>query len=187
MGTIRAFVAVDISDPGVVEKIAGVQAEILRLGLDVKLVERESLHITLRFLGEIPQSRINDIVRALSSVKFGRFRITLAGIGAFPDASRPRVVWVGVSQGAGELIRLAGVVREAVDKYAEHQEGREFVPHATIGRLKSGRNADRLREVIARYRDAEFGTVLVDSIKLKRSVLTPRGPVYSDIFVHPLT
>jgi 2'-5' RNA ligase len=101
--------------------------------------------------------------------------------------SRPRVLWIGVSQGAEQLVRLAYVVREAVDKFAEHEEDREFTPHLTIGRIKSGRNVEKLRELVTRYRGVEFGVVTVDKIKLKKSVLTPRGPIYSDLFVQPLT
>ncbi|MGB9704174.1 MAG: 2'-5' RNA ligase family protein, partial [Pyrobaculum sp.] len=70
---------------------------------------------------------------------------------------------------------------------AEHREDREFTPHLTIGRVKSGRNIDKLRELLGRYRGVEFGVVTVDKVKLKKSTLTPRGPIYSDLFVLTLT
>jgi 2''-5'' RNA ligase len=187
MSLVRSFIAVDIDDPGVVRRIEEVQREVAQLGLDIKLVERENLHLTLRFLGEIPQSRINDVVKALAGVKMSKFQIKLSDVGVFPDLSRPRVLWIGVSQGAEQLVRLANVVREAVDKFAEHEEDREFTPHLTIGRIKSSRNVEKLREFVTRYRGVEFGVVTVDKIKLKKSVLTPRGPIYSDLFVQPLT
>lgn len=186
MSLVRSFIAVDVDAIDVVKRIEEVQREVLRLGLDIKLVERENLHITLRFLGEIPQQRVNDVIRALSTVKFAKFEMRLADLGVFPDLSRPRVLWVGVSQGAEALANLANAVRAAVDKYAEHEE-REFTPHLTIGRIKSGRNVDRLGDLIRRYKGVEFGVVVVDKVKLKRSVLTPRGPIYSDLFVVPLT
>jgi 2'-5' RNA ligase len=187
MTLVRSFVAVDIEEPEVVRRIENVQREVLQLGLDVKLVERENLHLTLRFLGEIPQSRINDVIKALSGVKANKFQIKLAEIGVFPDLSRPRVLWIGVSQGADELVKLANAVRQVVDKFAEHREEREFTPHLTIGRIKTSRNVEKMRELVARYRGVEFGVVTVDKIKLKKSVLTPRGPIYSDLFVQPLT
>ncbi|AAL64840.1 RNA 2',3'-cyclic phosphodiesterase [Pyrobaculum aerophilum] len=187
MSLVRSFIAVDIESPDVIKKIEEVQREVLRLGLDIKLVERENLHITLRFLGEIPQSRVDSIIKALASVKFNKFMIKLAELGVFPDLSRPRVLWIGVSQGAEELTKLANIVRETVDKYAEHKEDREFTPHLTIGRIKSGQNAHKLREFVQRYKGVEFGVVAVEKVKLKRSVLTPRGPIYSDLFVLHLT
>ncbi|MGK0549204.1 MAG: RNA 2',3'-cyclic phosphodiesterase [Pyrobaculum sp.] len=187
MNLVRSFIAVDIDAPDVVKRIEEVQREVVRLGLDIKLVERENLHITLRFLGEIPQQRVNDVIRALSTVKFAKFEMRLADLGVFPDLSRPRVLWVGVSQGAEALANLANAIRAAVDKYAEHEEEREFTPHLTIGRIKSSRNVDRLGDLIRRYKGVEFGVVVVDKVKLKRSVLTPRGPIYSDLFVVPLT
>lgn len=115
-----------------------------------------------------------------------KFQIKLSDVGVFPDLSRPRVLWIGVSQGAEQLARLANVVREAVDKFAEHEEDREFTPHLTIGRIKSSRNVEKLREFVTRYRGVEFGVVTVDKIKLKKSVLTPRGPIYSDLLYNLL-
>ncbi|ACB40485.1 RNA 2',3'-cyclic phosphodiesterase [Pyrobaculum neutrophilum] len=185
--SVRAFIAVDIDSPEVVRRVEQIQREVLGLGVDVKLVERENLHITLRFLGEVPQGRINDIARALAALKHQRFEIRLVGLGVFPHMASPRVLWVGVAQGAEELTRLANAVRAAVDKYAEHREERDFTPHLTIGRVKSGRNVDKLRELVERHKNTEFGAAVVDKVKLKRSVLTPRGPIYSDLFVQVLT
>ncbi|ABL87749.1 2'-5' RNA ligase [Pyrobaculum islandicum DSM 4184] len=187
MTLVRAFVAIDVENPEIVKKVEEIQREVLRLGLDIKLVEKENLHLTLRFLGEIPQSRVNDIVKSLTTIRFSKFKIALSGLGVFPDLAKPRVLWIGVSKGLENLVNLANIVRNLVDKYAEHREDREFSPHLTIGRIKSGRNIDKLREVIERYREAEFGVIEVDKVKLKKSVLTPRGPIYSDLFVQYLT
>jgi 2'-5' RNA ligase len=187
MSLVRSFVAVDIEAQDVVRKIEEVQREVLKLGLDIKLVERENLHLTLRFLGEVPQSNVDAAIRALAQLRFSKFQIGLADVGVFPDLSRPRVLWIGVSQGVEKLRELADAVRKAVDRYAEHREDREFTPHLTIGRVKSGRNIDKLRELLGRYRGVEFGVVTVDKVKLKKSTLTPRGPIYSDLFVLTLT
>jgi len=187
MSLVRSFIAIDVENPDVVRRVEELQREVLRLGLDIKLVEKENLHITLRFLGEIPQSRINDVVKAIAGIKMSRFQVKLRGIGVFPDLARPRVLWIGVSDGVEELKRLAATVREAVDRFAESKEDREFVAHLTVGRIKSGRNVEKLQEFVTRYADVDFGVVTVDKIKLKKSVLTPRGPIYTDLFVQPLT
>lgn len=187
MSLVRSFIAIDVENPDVVRRVEELQREVLRLGLDIKLVEKENLHITLRFLGEIPQSRINDVAKALANIKMNKFQIKLRGVGVFPDLARPRVLWVGVSDGVEELKKLATAVREAVDRFAENREDREFVAHLTVGRIKSSRNIERLREFVARYANVDFGVIVVDKIKLKKSVLTPRGPIYTDLFVQPLT
>jgi len=84
MSLVRSFIAVDIDDPDVARRIEDVQREVARLGLDIKLVERENLHLTLRFLGEIPQSRINDVVKALAGIKMNKFQIKLSTSACFP-------------------------------------------------------------------------------------------------------
>jgi 2'-5' RNA ligase len=187
MSLVRSFVAIDIENSDVIRRIEELQREVLRLGLEIKLVEKENLHITLRFLGEIPQSRINDVAKALSNIKMSKFQIKLKGVGVFPDLARPRVLWVGVSDGIEELKKLATTVRQAVDRFAENREDREFVAHLTVGRIKSGRNVEKLQEFVTRYANVDFGVITVDKIKLKKSVLTPRGPIYTDLFVQPLT
>jgi 2'-5' RNA ligase len=187
MNLIRSFIAIDVENPDVVRKVEELQREVLRLGLDIKLVEKENLHITLRFLGEIPHSRINDVAKALANIRMNKFQIKLRGVGVFPDLARPRVLWVGVSDGIEELKKLASTVRDAVDRFAENREDREFVAHLTVGRIKSSRNIERLQEFVARHANVDFGVITVDKIKLKKSVLTPRGPIYTDLFVQPLT
>jgi 2'-5' RNA ligase len=187
MSLVRSFVAIDIENSDVIRRIEELQREVLRLGLEIKLVEKENLHITLRFLGEIPQNRINDVAKALSNIKMSKFQIKLKGVGVFPDLARPRVLWVGVSDGIEELKKLATTVRQAVDRFAENREDREFVAHLTVGRIKSSRNIERLQEFVARYANVDFGVITVDKIKLKKSVLTPRGPIYTDLFVQSLT
>ncbi|MGB9704902.1 MAG: RNA 2',3'-cyclic phosphodiesterase, partial [Pyrobaculum sp.] len=116
MSLVRSFVAVDIEAQDVVRRIEEMQMEVLKLGLDIKLVERENLHLTLRFLGEIPQSNVDAAIRALAQLRFSKFQIKLADVGVFPDLSRPRVLWIGVSQGVEKLTELADVVRRAVDR-----------------------------------------------------------------------
>jgi len=179
MELIRSFVAVEIPPS---QKMDRLQRELSRV-LDAKLVELENLHITLIFLGEIPKQTVDQVTRALSSIQFRKFSIELKGIGVFPREDNPRVVWIGVSKGREELTRLAQLVRESVEKYSRHREEREFTPHLTIARLKSRKNIDKLAKMIDEYREEVFGEVEIREVKLKRSILTPRGPIYSDLYV----
>lgn len=186
MTLIRSFVAVDIDNVEIVRKIEHIQREFQKLGLDAKVVEKENLHITLRFLGEVPIEKVEQIAKSLSTLRYNKFEIQLSGLGVFPDVSKPRVLWIGVAKGREDLIKLAELVRGLVDKYAAHIEEREFTPHLTIARIKSGRGVNKLQDFIKQNTSIEIGTVIIDKVKLKKSVLTPRGPIYSDIFVQNL-
>ncbi len=183
MSSIRAFVAVDIDEGDVVERVVDVQRTIAKVGADVKFVEPNNLHITLRFMGEISPRNLDLAKKALSGLRYQRFRVRLTGLGAFPSVSSPRVLWIGISEGVEQLRELRGLVEGAVGRYAAHREEREFSPHLTIGRVRGPGNRNRLVDVLRQLAGAEFGVQPIDSVKLKRSTLTPRGPIYEDILV----
>ncbi len=183
MSSIRAFVAVDIDEGGIVDKIVNIQRALAAVGADVKFVEPNNLHITLRFMGEVPPRNLELAKRALSEIKYQRFRVRLSGLGAFPSTSSPRVLWVGISEGAEQLRELRDMVERAVSRYATHREEREFSPHLTIGRVKGPGGRDRLVDVLRQMASIELGVQPIDSVKLKRSTLTPRGPIYEDLLV----
>lgn len=85
MTLIRSFVAVDIDNVEIVRKIEHIQREFQKLGLDAKVVEKENLHITLRFLGEVPIEKVEQIAKSLSTLRYNKFEIQLSGLGVFPD------------------------------------------------------------------------------------------------------
>lgn len=178
---MRAFVAVDVDEPTVVARVAEIQKALGGLRLDAKMVEPHNLHITLRFMGEISDLAAGQAARELAKISYPRFRLAFKGLGAFPDVVRPRVLWVGVAEGATQLAELAEIVRKAVDRYSAHQEERDFTPHLTICRIKSGLDLDKLAPLLERWRDLKVGEMWVTKVKLKRSVLTPQGPIYSDV------
>ena len=106
MRLVRSFISIDVSDPGVINKIVQVQKEFAGLGAVIKFVEPENLHVTIKFLGEIPESLISEIVEALSQINFREFSAFLRGVGCFPNINRPRVLWIGFSQGTEDLIEI---------------------------------------------------------------------------------
>ena len=133
---LRCFVAVDVEDLNIVRKLTDVQRELASVGTRLKLVEPENLHLTLAFIGEVPPPIVEAARRALGEVSLRRFKIRLVGIGAFPTINRPRVVWVGVSEGREELQVLAREVRASLKRHGVPFDKKEFVPHLTIARVK---------------------------------------------------
>ena len=183
MSSIRAFVAVDVDERSIVERVIEVQRTLATVGADIKFVEPNNLHITLRFMGEIPPRNVELARKALSELRYRQFDIRLSGLGAFPNTSSPRVIWIGIGEGAERLRELRSLVENAVGRYASHHEEREFSPHLTIGRVKGPGNKGKLSNALRELASIEFGIQRVDSIKLKKSTLTPRGPIYEDLLV----
>lgn len=171
---MRVFAAVDVDDPRIRGEVKKVQES---LDLPARPARPELLHFTLRFLGEIPESAAVEAAGALSGVRFEGFGVRIRGMGAFPSAARPRVVWAGVQDGR-QLRQLASAVSSALGRFAAAPAGR-FSPHLTVFRVKSG--AGRIGGKLEAYRDHEFGSMDVSCVKLKSSVLGPSGPSYRDI------
>ncbi len=175
----RCFVAVDIDDPSLKAALVRAQGVILATGADVKAVEDENIHITLKFLGEIPEestARVADLVRGIA---FKPFTLDLQGVGVFPTLSRPSVVWVGVSGEASEMLAVFTELEGGLKMLGFEPERRSFQPHVTLCRVKSGRNRAQLAEAVKGMEDEEFGPLRVERIRLKKSVLTRGGPIYS--------
>ncbi|MGA7476694.1 MAG: RNA 2',3'-cyclic phosphodiesterase [Thermoplasmata archaeon] len=169
---MRAFVAVEIP-PASGEAYRGPAPE----------------HLTLLFLGEILRERVGPIVEALTPMgaAIAPFDALLEGVGAFPSPERPRVVWVGVTQGASELTRLASRVREALAGEGEPERRETFAPHLTLFRVRSATDHRRAVELLTgtvpppaprRFRVSEF--------VLKESELSPRGATHRTVAAFPL-
>jgi 2'-5' RNA ligase len=178
---VRSFVAVDITDNVLLQKIVDSQAELLRTGADIKLVEPENIHATVRFLGEVSSSILDQVKNELAQIAFPSFPVALRGLGAFPNAHRPNVVWVGMTNGDKELQNIFSQLEPRLKGLGLPGERRGFSPHITIGRVKSGRNREALYSAITEMADEEFGSMIVKSVRLKKSILTPKGPVYSTV------
>lgn len=182
---MRAFIAVDLNSEEVKQGIVKIQRALERSEADIKSVEPQNLHFTLRFLGEISEREADIISETLKEVNASSFRTSFKGLGYFPNTRRISVIWVGVKEGGEELIKLAEQVDEKM-KPLNFKADKKFIPHLTICRVKSGRNKDRLIQAADPYSDTHLGTDTISSIKLKKSQLTPKGPIYTDILTVPL-
>ncbi len=177
---MRLFIAVELNDD-VMGRISSIQERLRSGDFDIKFVERGNLHLTLKFLGEVNESGLERIERLISqSVKdFHAFSLSFHGIGYFGSAGHMSVIWAGVKEGSKDFVDIAKALEKELSSV--RKEEREPSPHLTIARVKSGRNVQRLGREVDSLRDVKVGEVRVKEIKLKKSVLTPEGPVYSDV------
>jgi len=183
----RAFIAVCLDEP----TRAAVAAEIERLrplSRAVAWVPSPNLHLTLKFLGEQSDARLAEALLGIEEVAAGRapFALTLHGLGAFPGLERPRILWVGVAEGALPIRALQSGVESALEHRQFTPESRPWHPHLTIGRVFDPRRWRRdaspaLRESIAHAATMPFGTFEVSRVALMRSDLQPSGARYSEL------
>lgn len=179
----RCFVAVDLEDERIAERIRGFQEDLAGTGNPMKLVEPENLHFTLKFLGNVVVARVEAVRNALRTLRFNPFTVEVRGVGYFPGGSRVNVVWVGVGRGEQELKAVYEEVESKLQKIGFQRERRGFTAHLTVSRVKAVRDRARLLKLIEEWRSYVFGSFEVDKVKLKRSILTPRGPIYRDLEV----
>lgn len=177
---MRAFVAVDVSSIA----IAKVQEEILSTtgwnARDVKPVEPHNFHFTLIFLGEITDHDVDSIKEKLAAFQFEPFTITYTGVGAFPKLVHARVVWVGVDPDGVQ--KLTSLANEVVAKMSElgFKADKPFSAHITFIRAKD--RPLRATEISSKYQGRTFGSDRIDKVHLKKSELTPSGPIYSNVY-----
>lgn len=175
---IRSFIAVPL--PEEVRRAVGMTIEELRgFGADVGWVRPENLHLTLRFLGEQGERELDRVREALAeaTAEASPFTVSLQGLGAFPLRGTPRVIWVGVAEGADQLSALQAAVEAALAQRGFRPEERAFHPHLTIGRVRGTRGIQALAGAL---RDEQlFGEAEVAVVHLMCSDLHPGGARYS--------
>ena len=177
---MRTFIAVDVSNRNGIENLQKELIENTRWSSqEVKPVEKQNFHFTLVFLGTVNLDAIDKIKSKLLELQFKPVNVTYTGLGGFPSSNFARVVWIGVDEeGRKGLDSLAELV---ISKMAEIGFlSKSFAPHMTIFRIKRGNL--KLDNILSKYNDETFGSDVINKVHLKRSELTPAGPIYSDIF-----
>jgi 2'-5' RNA ligase len=180
MARMRTFIAVEL-DSVLRDRCVALQEKLARSDVDVKWVERENLHVTLLFLGEILDREIPGMCKAVAEVgrKHAAFPLSLQGVGCFPNARRPRVVWVGLGRGQRELIALHDALEPPLlELGCYRREEREYTPHVTLGRVK-GDEAAALAEAIGRCGNWQGGEMEATELRILASELTRDGPQYT--------
>jgi 2'-5' RNA ligase len=180
---IRAFVALHASAE-VEGAIADLIDELRSRNDGIRWASRSNLHLTLKFLGSaVPIAKIRALEPALKSLaaETAAFQMRAAGVGAFPNMERARVIWVGLESDA--LIELARRVDDAAAQCGFERERRAFTGHLTIGRINLPRGWRKTRHALEAIREREFGISLIRDMTLYRSTLTPRGSIYDPLAV----
>ncbi|MDQ3838974.1 MAG: RNA 2',3'-cyclic phosphodiesterase [Thermoproteota archaeon] len=180
--SIRSFLSIDVS---ITDKISELQNKIMSEWKwdirQIKPVEKQNLHFSLVFLGEISPNSLEKLKLKLVNFKFESFRIAYTGLGVFPNIQNARVIWMGADpDGREKLIRLSKSVVDSIRDIGFVPD-KPFIPHVTLFRLKDTRL--RVQNMLRKYDNVSFGSDLVNRIILKGSELTRSGPIYSDIFI----
>jgi len=183
---MRTFIAVELPEQ-IKKKIEVLQAPLKKTSAFVSWVKPGNIHITLKFLGEVPEEKIDEVFSATElALKEGkRFKMNLKGMGAFPDFRRPRVIWIGTGKGGEELSDLAARIEPEIEKIGYPKEKRKFSPHFTIGRVKSPKNIEKLMELV-RSTDFETEDIEVNEVTVMKSQLHPAGAIYTPLKKIPL-
>lgn len=187
---IRCFIAVELDDVlrtalaevqrrvrGAIDKAVGHEAK-------VQWVRPDSIHVTIKFLGDVEERHIDAITQALQGIASGHCAgtVEVVGLGVFPDLRNPRVCWVGLREGADRLIRLAADVDTALEKLEFPREFRPYSPHLTLARIKEGgRTVGRVldQQGLLAKEGGVIGRLSVRALALMKSELRPAGAVYS--------
>lgn len=179
--SIRSFLAFDIESDTVLNRLANVQRHLVQTGADMKPVEPQNIHITVRFLGNIPPAIVERVFDEITQVKFTPFTVQIKGLGAFPNPHYPKVVWAGITKGADQLKSVFSQIEPTLRRLGFTPDHRGFSPHLTIARVRSGRNKQQLASFLTKNLNYEFGAVNAKCLRLKKSTLTPKGPIYSTL------
>ena len=183
--TIRSFLAIEL-DEELVPKISDVQKEFKKTNANIKYVSSQNMHFTLKFFGNIDLGMVEDISSAVEKVikNYSSFDLNIKNCGCFPNKKVIKVLWLGLEEGF-PIKDLQKDLDKEFRKLGFKKE-RNFISHLTIGRVKSPKNKKEIREAIEKLEEIEIGQMTVSRICLKKSTLTPQGPIYEDIKVFEL-
>jgi 2'-5' RNA ligase len=179
MKLFRTFIAVEIS--AAVRTKAVELIDLLRkTQADVKWVEPHNLHLTLQFLGDVPENRITEVCKAVErgAAEVEPFRLEIRGAGAFPNLGKPRTLWLGAKEGANAMADLHDRIALALADLGFDDEERRFQTHLTIGRVKSPKNVSLLGPLLRQHGDFSAGLFLVEKAVVFSSRLERGGPIY---------
>lgn len=176
---MRLFIAVPVPEE-LKERIKEVQNKLAGIS-DIKTVEKETLHFTLKFIGET--DKVKEIEAAMEKALkgFPQFDADIAGIGAFPGRNHARVIWLCIKDGMEQMKRLMEVIDAGLSKIGFEQE-KEHIPHVTLARVRSGRNKADLIKMLEKLEQTQIGRMRVKEVTLVKSELSRNGPVYEEVY-----
>jgi 2'-5' RNA ligase len=184
---LRLFIAIAVP-PEMRIAMTRAQQELRPLAApeDVRWVRPEQLHLTLKFLGNVPADSVGTMKNSLveACVGISPFQLRANGIGFFPNARSPRVIWIGLKNEGDGLIQLQSRVETFFTPFAERQTGEKFLAHVTIGRFQKFRRhkAEKLLARALSFKNHAFGEWRVEEINLMQSELSPSGAIHKKLF-----
>jgi 2'-5' RNA ligase len=182
MSSIRSFIAIPLSqisrDRLVVER-----DDLSQIRTDIKPIYKANMHITMKFLGNITEELIRNILVILNNISINQppFEFSIEKIGAFPSIKQARVVWAGINKGEKNFIELEEKISDKLTELDFTKDRRPFKPHITIARLKNHKIDYNLEEYLKNKRDIVIGKDICKGIQFMKSTLTPQGAVYEEL------
>ena len=178
------FIAVEIEE-GIRKKLVDAQHRLMKVGANIKWVEPENIHLTVKFLGNVDPQLTVKICEVIERATkgFAPFAVEVVGLGAFPPKGAPRVVWAGVTDETSRLLKIHDALNSGLVPLGIPYEKRNFHAHITLGRVRSPKKADLIREELRLLSEERFGSIVVEALTLFASELTERGPVYTPLAV----
>src|SRR5260370_22414270 len=156
---VRSFISIDLEDQQILSRIASILSSLQSLGGDLKPVERENIHLTLKFLGNVPGPRLGEVKSSLRQVIFSAFTAEIKGAGAFPNLNHMNVIWVGVNEGWSQVDQIYEQGEKLLSGLGFQREHRPFSPHITIARVRSGRKREEFPGVLRRLTETAVGSI----------------------------
>jgi len=179
MAKIRTFICIELPED-VRRRLRELQSDLEKYNANIRWVRPESIHLTLKFLGDVEEHSINDIARATEMACSGiaQFTINVQQTGVFPNWRHPRVLWVGIDEPEGNLLKIKQEIELQLTELGYVKEDRKFSPHLTIGRVKSMK---MISDVMQDLQKREFfaGNFLAKEVVVMKSDLRPTGAVYT--------
>ncbi len=177
---MRLFVALEIPS-AVRENLANLLKSLRAVSPQIRWVRAENLHVTLKFVGEVPEAKSGAIRNALAGVRSKQLvTLDFRGLGFFPNEKHPRVFWAGI-EASPNLKLLAAEIENALEKVGIPREQRPFSPHLTLARLEPPRLAEQLRAAIQEHATCDFGSLRTNQFHLIESKLKPSGAEYTTV------
>lgn len=179
---MRCFIAIELPD-SVHDHLAVLQSRMAHLGRAVRWTRPQSIHLTLKFLGEVPDPQIPEICAAARRVadEFPVFDLEVAGVGCFPPRGPVRIVWAGVHQPPPPLLECQKKCEAACADLGFAPENRPYSPHLTIGRVNDSAAGPRIREALRQLETFSAGRFTADELTVFQSDLRPTGPIYTPL------
>ncbi len=182
---MRAFIAISLPQE-IKDSLSEIQKELKKSKADVKWVKPDNIHLTLKFLGEIPEAKSAEISKVIENIaqETNAFVLSLSTLGTFPPGRSPHIIWAGLNKGDKETKELTNRLEKNLEDLGFPLEERSFTSHITIARVKSAVNIDKLNDSLGIAKQAlalKPQECLAKSLGFFKSSLTSTGPIYETL------